>query len=128
MRDIAHIAIHSTNTPEGHPWPTKQDLNVKHRQLGYRTIGFHFVIDRSGFVHIGRKLEEPAILSRDIERTAIAIAYVGGEGADTRTDEQKEALEAVLKQLLFHHPMARIVGRKANFEVSEWCRSVGIGA
>ena len=57
MRKISKIIIHCSATPEGKDFTVK-DIDRCHRQRGFRSIGYHFVIYRDGTVHRGRDIEE----------------------------------------------------------------------
>ena len=53
MRKIDLIIIHCSATPEGKDFTTA-DIDRWHRQRGFASIGYHFVIYRNGSVHHGR--------------------------------------------------------------------------
>ena len=57
MRQINEIIIHCTATfPKQNV--TVADITRWHKQRGFQTIGYHFVISLDGLVHPGRPVEE----------------------------------------------------------------------
>lgn len=63
MRKIDLIIIHCSATPEGKDFTTA-DIDRWHRQRGFASIGYHFVIYRDGSVHHGRPLTSGSALPR----------------------------------------------------------------
>lgn len=53
MRKITEIIIHCSATKEGMDF-TVEDIDRWHRQRGFDSIGYHFVIYRDGSLHAGR--------------------------------------------------------------------------
>ena len=111
MRTITEIIIHSTATPKGIN-ATAQDIDRWHRQRGFACIGYHFVILRNGTIERGRRIENVGAHCKGHNTNAIGVAYVGGlnedkQSADTRTRAQKDALKALIKELLHTYPTIR---------------------
>lgn len=69
MRKIKAIVIHCSAGPDGVPKSLAQ-LIKEHQAKGWRTIGYHYIIQPDGKREIGRPLEE-------------AGAHVQGHNADT---------------------------------------------
>ena len=117
MRRINEIIIHCADTPEGRD-NTVKDITAWHKQKGYRTIGYHYVIYRDGSVHAGRPESEVGAHCKEHNAHSIGICYIGGRSADlkevkdTRTPEQKEALLTLLKELKAKYPNATIHGHR----------------
>lgn len=114
MRNINLILIHCTATPEGMDFKAK-DIDRWHKQNGWKGIGYHYVIDLDGTVEKGRPDNEIGSHCTGKNKNSIGIVYVGGLNAkgqpcDTRTDEQKQALWELLRQLLIKYPKATIHG------------------
>ena len=104
MRDITKIIIHCTATPEG------RDVSVDtirqwHLDRGWSDIGYHYIIDLEGNLHEGRPVERQGAHVRGHNKGSIGITYVGGVDSnmkpkDTRTEKQKERLEALIMTLM----------------------------
>ena len=120
MRKIRKIIVHCSATQEG------KDVSVEtirkwHLKRGWRDIGYHFVIGLDGQVDEGRPIEETGAHTKGHNFDSIGIRYIGGVEAergadgewvakDTRTDEQKEALDDMLCYLKIMYPQAKVYG------------------
>ena len=115
MRTINEIIVHCTATPEGKDY-TVDDITRWHKERGFKTIGYHYVVYRDGSVHEGRPLAEVGAHCKGHNAHSIGVCYVGGltadgrKAKDTRTLEQKEALVLLLVRLKTQFPMAKIHG------------------
>lgn len=114
MRRIDEIIIHCTATIEGKNFKAK-DIDKWHKQRGWKGIGYHYVIDLDGTIEKGRPESEIGAHTVGHNRYSIGVVYVGGldkngKPKDTRTEEQKEALLEILRQLLSKYPKATIHG------------------
>ncbi|MBO4588810.1 MAG: N-acetylmuramoyl-L-alanine amidase [Bacteroidales bacterium] len=131
MRKITEIILHCTATrPNDHC--TVESIRRYHRSLGWRDIGYHYVIYQDGGVLPGRPLEEVGAHCPGHNANSIGIAYVGGIDADghpsdTRTEAQRLVLLQLVKDLMEEHPIISIHGHNeyANracpcFDVRQW--------
>lgn len=115
MRKINKIIVHCTATPEGRH-TTVEDVNRWHLGRGWSGIGYHILVYLDGTVHEGRPIEVAGAHCRGQNKNSIGIAYVGGidkkhfKAKDTRTKEQKEALEDILNYFKVLHPEIEIFG------------------
>ncbi|MDE5690336.1 MAG: N-acetylmuramoyl-L-alanine amidase, partial [Duncaniella sp.] len=57
MRSITEIIIHCTATPAGRH-VSVAEIALWHRQRGFRSIGYHYLLDIDGTIHTGRPLSE----------------------------------------------------------------------
>ena len=117
MRTINEIIVHCTATPEGKDY-TVDDITRWHKDRGFKTIGYHYVVYRDGSVHEGRPLAEVGAHCKGHNAHSIGVCYVGGltadgrKAKDTRTLEQKEALVLLLVRLKTKFPLAEIHGHR----------------
>ena len=115
MRTIKEIILHCTATEEGKPF-TVADIDVWHREKGWRCIGYHYVVYLDGTIAYGRKPTEVGAHCVGHNADSIGICYIGGrrrgEYADTRTPQQKEALLRLLSNLKKIYPNAKIYGHR----------------
>lgn len=116
-RKITEIIVHCSATPEGKDF-TAADITRWHKQRGFRTIGYHYVVYRDGSVHTGRPEGEIGAHCTGHNAVSIGICYIGGLAADgktakdTRTPEQREALIMLLRRLRAKYPNAKIYGHR----------------
>lgn len=105
MRKINKIIIHCSATPENKHF-TVEDITKWHKERGFITIGYHYVIYLDGSVHLGRNLQEQGAHCTGQNKYSIGVCYIGGVSSDgktakdTRTDEQKKALISLVKSLM----------------------------
>ena len=114
MRRIDEIIIHCTATVEGKNFKAK-DIDKWHKAKGWKGIGYHYVIDLDGTIEKGRDESVVGAHCTGHNQHSIGIVYVGGldknqKPKDTRTEQQKESLWEILRQLLCKYPKARICG------------------
>ena len=117
MRAIDTIIIHCSATPEGRN-VTVADITSWHKQRGFDTIGYHYVIYLDGTLHAGRPIQQIGAHCQGHNARSIGVCYVGGLAADgrtpkdTRTQEQRETLLSLLRKLKAQFPNARIRGHR----------------
>lgn len=116
-RKITEIIVHCTATQEGKNF-TVSDITRWHKQRGFSTIGYHYVIYLDGTRHLGRNVNISGAHCEKHNSHSIGVCYVGGLASDgktpkdTRTQAQKTALLALLRELRRIYPMARIYGHR----------------
>lgn len=115
-RKVDKIIIHCSATKEGQHF-TAKDIDTWHKANGWKGIGYHYVVLLDGTVEKGRDDEEIGAHTTGLNSNSIGICYIGGldkngKAKDTRTNEQKEALWDLLRQLLNKYPKATIWGHR----------------
>lgn len=116
-RRITEIIVHCTATPEGKDYTIK-DITAWHKQRGFSTIGYHYVVYRDGSVHNGRDVNVAGAHCTGHNAHSIGVCYVGGLAKDgktpkdTRTNVQKASLEILLRKLRTLYPTAKIYGHR----------------
>ena len=117
IREIREIIVHCSATPEGRDYSVAT-LTAWHRQRGFLTVGYHYVIDLQGTVHIGRPLAMIGAHCLGHNARSIGVCYIGGVARDgrtpkdTRTEAQKKALARLLRELHARYPAARLHGHR----------------
>lgn len=117
MRKIDKIIVHCTATPEGRN-VTVNEIRMWHRQRGFRTIGYHYVVYLDGTVHAGRPVDEIGAHCLGQNRNSIGVCYVGGLDAqhllpkDTRTEAQRKGLRELVARLQEQYPRATVHGHR----------------
>lgn len=114
MRKITEIIVHCTATVAGKNVSVEQ-IDACHKARGFKSIGYHYVIDLDGNVQRGRDIAEPGAHCIGHNSHSIGICYVGGldstgKPADTRTPLQKQALRNKINELKQQYPHATIHG------------------
>ena len=137
MREIKHIVIHCTATPQSAKAASIQ--RYWREVLKWKSPGYNALIAADGTVT--RLAPDEAICNgvAGFNRNAIHVSYIGGVDAngkpiDNRTDAQKAALYYFVWGWAQKYPTAKIMGHcdfpkvaKACpcFDVKKWCEEVG---
>ena len=103
MRNLRYLVLHCSATPEGRP-VTAAEIKRWHKGKGWRDIGYHFVIELSGKVVPGRRIEQAGSHVQGWNAETVGICYVGGtdldmKPKDTLTVAQEIALENLVAAL-----------------------------
>lgn len=141
MRDIKHIVIHCSATPENKHF-TARDIDNWHKKRGFKKIGYHYVVLLDGTIERGRSDEEVGAHVAGHNSNSIGICYIGGVDADdikkaedTRTTAQKSALKKLVIELTKKYPEAKVLGHRdfpkvakacPSFDVKAWLTSEGL--
>lgn len=102
-RRLDSIIVHCSATPEGMDIGA-EEIDCWHRQRGFSTIGYHYVVRLDGTVEQGRGLWRTGAHCLGHNVASVGICYVGGVDADgrpkdTRTAVQREALRMLVGTL-----------------------------
>ncbi|MDL2226984.1 N-acetylmuramoyl-L-alanine amidase [Deltaproteobacteria bacterium OttesenSCG-928-M10] len=141
MRRINYIAIHCSATKVSADIGAAEIRRWHVKDRGWRDIGYHYVIRRSGQVEPGRPLAEAGAHVSGYNSNSIGICLVGGIGADGRAENnfvpaQWEALKALVARLKRQHPKAVIQGHRdfpnvkkdcPCFDARAWAAKEGLG-
>lgn len=117
-RKIDTIIIHCSATKDGVPFHAS-DIDLWHKQRGFKCIGYHYVVTIDGCVEKGREENETGAhcAQQRMNHRSIGICYIGGldrngNPSDTRNDAQKKALLRLVKSLRSRYPGARVRGHR----------------
>ncbi len=114
MRFINKIIIHCTATREGQHYD-RSDVDRWHKECGFDSIGYHYLICLNGDVQVGRQLEEVGAHAQGYNTHSVGVCYVGGlskdgEPKDTRTEAQRTAMANLVRTLKSKFPEAEVIG------------------
>jgi N-acetylmuramoyl-L-alanine amidase len=114
MRKIDKIIIHCSATPEGRDVKT-ETIRKWHLDRGWSDIGYHYVIELDGSLHIGRPIERTGAHCKGHNTGSIGVCYIGGvdqdmKPKDTRTEAQRDTLHSLLFDLTDNFAGATIHG------------------
>lgn len=114
MRSIKRIFVHCT---AGSQKQTIADLKAEFKRKGWKYPGYHYVVMPNGTISqmLGEQFVSNGV--KGYNSTSVNVAYVGGidakgEPIDNRTDEQKQSLVRLLKELKGRYPKAQILGHR----------------
>ena len=115
-KNISLIVVHCSATSILRDY-TPEMLERDHRERGFNSAGYHFYIRRSGQRVALRPLSLVGAHVTGFNKDSIGICYEGGinatgKPADTRTQQQKDALAALLRELVVLYPESEILGHR----------------
>jgi N-acetyl-anhydromuramyl-L-alanine amidase AmpD len=115
MRKINLIVVHCTATRCDRRFSVEDLIAWHDARFGF--TGYHYYITRDGQMYQTRHENLVGAHAVGYNQHSIGVCYEGGlmpEGtpADTRTQEQKAALHALLKSLKVDYPDAVILGHR----------------
>lgn len=93
------------------------DITRWHKQRGFDTVGYHYVIRRDGTLETGRRESEIGAHVRGHNASSIGICLAGGVSANGKpennfTAAQWASLESLLLELQSRYPAARVCGHR----------------
>jgi len=123
--DVRYFVVHCSATQ------AKSDIGVKeitrmHRERGFLTIGYHFVIRRNGTVEKGRALDAIGAHAEGWNSRSLGICLVGGldsnmKPLDNFTADQFASLASLLQELRQEFPKASVLGHRDLPNVKKDC-------
>jgi len=151
MRDINLLVVHCSATQAGLDVGAAE-IRKWHVGQGWKDIGYHYVIRRSGAIEPGRPESEVGAHAQGYNAHSLGICLVGGvnkagKGENNFTPAQFKALRGKLDELRSRYPKTLICGHRdlspdangdgivepnewvkecPSFDVSSWCESVSI--
>jgi len=110
---VRFIIVHCTDTRCDDSLSV-DDVRIWHKARGFEDIGYHFLIHPSGFIEIGRPIEYVGAHAVGSNKISVGVAYVGGRDrfnnlADTRTFQQKIALQYCFLEILKYYPNVQAI-------------------
>ena len=124
-KDTKYIVIHcaaTQNKPE-YDWKTIDQI---HRQRGFLSIGYHFVIKTDGTIQNGRDIDAIGSHATGFNDVSLGVCLIGGidrsgKSVDNFTPEQKKSLKELIVWLLSMYPDATLVGHRDLPNVAKDC-------
>lgn len=116
MREINAIVIHCSATPNGDAKFDRDWIDREHRKGNPKTgkkpwskIGYHYVVEVSGAVVVGRLVEEIGAHVAGNNAKSIGVCMVG---TNQFTPEQWNALHGLVQDLQGKFPQAELYGHR----------------
>ncbi|ANV98289.1 hypothetical protein BBW65_05520 [Helicobacter enhydrae] len=132
MRKIEKIIIHCSATPPQSDIGVRE-IDIWHKERGWKGCGYHYVIKRDGEIQKGRGVEEIGAHTKGFNAKSIGICLVGGvdkngKARDTKTQKQEASLRALLGELTEEFKGAEVLGHRdldpnkecPSFDVRKW--------
>ena len=133
LMDIEYIVVHCSATRPS------QDINAAtidewHKERGFDSIGYHFVIKRDGQIEIGRSEDQQGAHALGYNHNSLGVCLVGGVkqddykvGENNFTDEQWQSFEKLISDLEEKYLGVKIIGHNEiskkfcpSFDVQQW--------
>ena len=97
---LTRCTIHVSDSPVNRGDKAEQ-IELWHKQRGFKEIGYHLVILPNGDVQIGRDINKTGAHVGGFNTGNLGICLIGGfKGKDERTDEQKKTLSYLIVELI----------------------------
>ena len=74
-------------------------IRQHHKQLGWDDIGYHYIIDPDGVIHIGRSLNTCGAHTKGFNANSIGICLLGNFEVEEPTEKQLAQLNNLLRKL-----------------------------
>lgn len=132
-----YLVVHCSATPPDMDIGAAEIRRWHVENNGWRDIGYHFVIRRSGALEAGRAIDDVGAHVAGVNDRSIGVCLVGGvdasnKPADNFTAAQRITLDAVLRMLVKAYPGAVVRGHRdfankacPSFDAMEWAGSRG---
>ena len=132
------IVIHCTQTPKDMEVDVEK-VTQWHKDRGFDTIGYHYLIKRDGTLQLGRDEDVVGAHAVAVNGTSIGVALAGGGNADKGwennfTPIQFETLKSILLKLKDKYNIEKIIGHYQvddkkecpSFDVPGWLEKNGL--
>lgn len=115
-RKIDTIIIHCSGTKAWQDF-TAADIDRWHRNRGFDSIGYHYIIRLNGKIEKGRDVSLPGAHCVGWNEHSIGICYIGGlnttgEPTDTRTKAQKRVMYELIQELQREYKIIQVMGHR----------------
>ncbi|AUR03205.1 Negative regulator of beta-lactamase expression [Phaeobacter inhibens] len=120
---VKYIVIHYSATAIEDD-VSAEDIDRMHKRRGFREIGYHWYIRKSGSIEMGRDLSQPGRFevgahSKGENSISVGICFEGGvrkgamnTGFDSRTPAQTRAMIELIDKMLERFPGAVVRGHR----------------
>jgi len=113
-----------------------EEINRWHKERGWLSCGYHFIIKRNGVIEDGRTTDSVGAHCRGKNHNSIGIAMVGGVTQEDHTipednfqGAQWESLKKLVEELHKQYPNAEVKGHNhfsdkfcPSFDVDDWAK------
>lgn len=124
MRKINRIIIHCSATSQD---TTIESIkNYWRLQLGWKTYGYHIIIEKSGNYTQLLNFEKTSNGAKGYNHDSINICYIGGvtiygKPIDNRTEAQKNTFIKIIQEITLIYEIKDIIGHYQLPNVNKYC-------
>ena len=132
------IVIHCTQTPSDMDFGVEK-VTSWHKNRGFDTIGYHYLIKRDGTLQVGRDEDVVGAHAVAVNGTSVGVALVGGGTVDMGwennfTDAQFAGLKNLIEDMKSKYNIEKIIGHYEvestkecpSFNVPQWLEENGL--
>lgn len=128
--DVKFIAVHCSATPADRDIGAKE-IDRMHRDRGFLSIGYHFIVRRDGSVEGGRPLNARGAHVEDYNHCSIGVCLIGGVDSKLKpeanfTQAQLWTLKTLVESLQGTFPGAVVQGHRDFPRVAKACPSFDV--
>ena len=127
MRPITTLVVHCSDSPDSMDIGV-HEISAWHRERGFETCGYHFVVRRGGRVEMGRPESRVGAHVKGHNEQSLGICWIG---RDKPTETQRDALLKLLVVLArkYKVPVEKVVGHRELAPLSgKTCPNVDMAA
>lgn len=124
MRDITHIIIHCTASPD------YMDIGAStikkwHTDRGWSDIGYHYVVRRNGEIEKGRPDERIGAHAKGANSKSLGVVWVG---TNNPSPEQEKSLFSLIHYLMgkYNVKIENVLGHKEAVATSKSCPNLNM--
>ena len=126
------LVVHCSASPPD-PKTDVKTIDRWHRQRGFHSVGYHYVIKTDGTVQVGRGEHEVGAHAIGCNDRSIGICLIGGVTPEGRietnfSDAQYASLKTTLVYLRERYPVAQILGHRDLPNVAKECPTFDVKA
>ena len=110
MRPIRLIIVHHSASPDS--W-TLEDVDRSHRARGFDCVGYHFVVEKTGIIRLGRPVSKTGAHCKGLNSYSIGVCLIGSfEDGGNVPAAQWAAAVSLVRDLLRQHglPITEVYG------------------
>lgn len=128
--EVKYIAVHCSATPEGRDIG-RLEIERMHRERGFATVGYHFIIRLDGTTEMGRPLDVRGAHVENWNHNSVGVCLIGGvdkalKPKATFTERQLDTLKILLQGLQKQFPKAQVQGHRDFPKVAKACPSFDV--
>jgi N-acetyl-anhydromuramyl-L-alanine amidase AmpD len=103
-----------------------QEIDQWHKERGFSSCGYHYVIRRNGRVERGRDVERGGAHAKGFNAKSLGVCLVGGKGEGDVSDcnftfEQYQSLYDLISDLKVQFPITKVLGHRDLKGVTKDC-------
>lgn len=127
MRRIDTVVIHCSASKDGKP-KTREEIERDHKARGFRTIGYHYIVEPDGAIIVGRPEEQVGAHVEGHNAHTLGVCLIGTKKF---TQEAWASLKMLCESLKTRKPGIKFCGHRdfspdinhnGSIEPSEWVK------